>query len=113
MGIQKPRSDALAQSLKYPLLEDQLVELFCYAMEETILNNGKLRSFKRIFVLNIYKLLFNSDEQAVEMIWTNATSSLVYYLLIPLVDIRPFIFKLHEAIQKGGLKESRDEVKSS
>jgi hypothetical protein len=60
--------------------------------------------------LLFFKAYIFLDEGAVEMIWTNATSSLVYYLLIPLVDIRPFIFKLHEAIQKGGLKESRDEV---
>jgi len=47
MGIQKTRSEAVAQTIKYPLLEDQLVELFCFAMEETIFNKG----FKEKFLI--------------------------------------------------------------
>ena len=36
MGVQKPRKDANpSQALKYPMLEEQLVQLFVGAMEET------------------------------------------------------------------------------
>ena len=43
MGVQKPRKDASSsQALRYPMLEEQLIQLFVGAMEETELRPSKI-----------------------------------------------------------------------
>ena len=43
MGVQKPRKDASSsQALRYPMLEEQLIQLFVGAMEEAELRPSKI-----------------------------------------------------------------------
>ena len=99
MGVQKPRKDpntGLSPATRYPLLEEQLVQLFITAMDEA---EGALERNPEGLDPNL------------SLLWWNLSSELIFFLLYQFVTFPTFVDSIHRALNlrtKKPVKEGRD-----
>ena len=79
---------------RYPLLEEQLVDLFIQAMNET----------EEALELN------PELDPNLHLLWWNLSSELIFFLIYQFVTFPTFVDSIHKALQsqKKPMKEGRD-----
>ena len=86
MGVQKPRKDpatGLSPATRYPLLEEQLVNLFIKAMDEA----------EEALERNPEGL-----DPNLSLLWWNLSSELIFFLLYQFVTFPTFVDSIHKAL---------------
>lgn len=99
MGVQKPRKDpatGLSPSNRYPLLEEQLVNLYLEAMNEVevALEGGAGNP---------------EPDSNISLLWWNLSSELIFFLLYQFISFPSFVDSIHKALNQGQkMREGRD-----
>ena len=105
MGVQKPRKDpttGLSPSTHYPILEEQLVNLFIKAMDEVeeAFRSTSERDRETAF-----------PDSNISLLWWNLSSELIFFLLYQFVTFTTFVESIHKTLSERsfiGMREGRD-----
>ena len=88
LGVQKPRKDpttGLSPPQRYPLLEEQLVELFYQAMQEA---ETSLKDNQEL-------------DPNLSLLWWNLSSELIFFLLYQFVSFPTFVDAIHDKLMSN------------
>ncbi len=64
----------------------------------------------RLNNLNLKKANFKLDSPATHLLWWNASSELIFFLLYQFVNFTSFVDGLYEEVMKKDLKGGRDQL---
>lgn len=100
LGVQKPRKDlntGLSPAMRYPLLEEELVNLFIEAMIE----------------VEDWLAIHPELDANLHLLWWNLSSELIFFLIYQFVTFPTFVDSVYKALQqkhisKRPMKEGRD-----